>query len=69
MRFILFFVPENGSSTASISVSQQSVNVSAGKEIVVNGENGYSEGNGKQNSSHDEEIDLQEWYRTCSYLD
>jgi hypothetical protein len=62
---------ENGSSyvpasttttTASVFAGQQSVNGYIGKEVVVNGENGNSEsnGNGKQSSSQDEELDLQE---------
>ncbi|CAJ2655108.1 unnamed protein product [Trifolium pratense] len=60
---------ENGSSyvpasttTASVSAGQQSVNGYIGKEVVANGENGNSEsnGNGKQSSSQDEELDLQE---------
>ncbi|KHN11719.1 Zinc finger CCCH domain-containing protein 53 [Glycine soja] len=46
-------------STASVSAGQQPVNISVGKEVVVNGENGYKEGNGKQSSSHDD-CDLQE---------
>ncbi|KHN11720.1 Zinc finger CCCH domain-containing protein 53 [Glycine soja] len=46
-------------STASVSAGQQPVNIAIGKEVVVNGENGYNEGNGKQNSSHDD-CDLQE---------
>ncbi|XP_020214246.1 zinc finger CCCH domain-containing protein 53 isoform X2 [Cajanus cajan] len=56
---------ENGSSSAAASTApvsagqQQAVNVLVGKEVVVNGENGYSEGNGKQSSSH-EDRDLQE---------
>ncbi|XP_047176477.1 zinc finger CCCH domain-containing protein 53-like isoform X2 [Vigna umbellata] len=55
---------ENGStsappSTDSVSAGLQSVNVSVGKEVVVNGENGLNEGNDKQNSGH-EDIDLQE---------
>ncbi|KAG4966766.1 hypothetical protein AAZX31_12G010900 [Glycine max] len=55
---------ESGSSSApasiaSVSVGQQQVNISVGKEVDVNGENGYDEGNGKQSSSH-EDRDLQE---------
>ncbi|XP_061352429.1 zinc finger CCCH domain-containing protein 53-like isoform X2 [Gastrolobium bilobum] len=46
-------------STASVSVGQQPVNISVGKEVMVKEENGYSEGNGKQSSSH-EDRDLQE---------
>ncbi|XP_027356278.1 zinc finger CCCH domain-containing protein 53 isoform X2 [Abrus precatorius] len=46
-------------STASVSAGQQQVNISAGKEVVVNGESGCNEGNGKLNSSH-EDRDLQE---------
>ncbi|KAL5143413.1 Zinc finger CCCH domain-containing protein 53 [Glycine soja] len=46
-------------STASVSAGQQPVNIAIGKEVVVNGENGYKEGNGKQSSSHDD-CDLQE---------
>jgi hypothetical protein len=38
--------------------------------VVVNGENVNSEsnGNGKQSSSQDEELDLQEWYKTCFFI-
>ncbi|KAL2329307.1 hypothetical protein Fmac_022734 [Flemingia macrophylla] len=56
---------ENGSSSAAASTApvsagqQQPVNVSVGKEMMVNGENGYNESNGKQSSSH-EDRDLQE---------
>ncbi|TKY67944.1 Zinc finger CCCH domain-containing protein 53 [Spatholobus suberectus] len=46
-------------STSSVSAGQQPVNISVGKEVVVNGENGYNEGNGKQSSGH-EDRDLQE---------
>ncbi|KAG4966765.1 hypothetical protein JHK87_032416 [Glycine soja] len=45
--------------TASVSTGQQSVNISVGKEVMVNGEDGYDEGNGRQSSSHDD-CDLQE---------
>jgi len=69
---MLFLIPESGSSsapacTASVSAGQQQVNISVSKEMVVNGENGYSEGNGKQSPSH-EDRELQEWYKNCSYL-
>ncbi|XP_028776359.1 zinc finger CCCH domain-containing protein 53 isoform X1 [Neltuma alba] len=52
-------------STASIPVDQQplqqAINVSAGKEVTVNGENGNTEGNGKQSSSSShEDRELQE---------
>ncbi|RDX96852.1 Zinc finger CCCH domain-containing protein 53, partial [Mucuna pruriens] len=48
-------------STASIDQQplQQAVNISVGKEVAVNGENGNSDDNGKQSSSH-EDRDLQE---------
>ncbi|KAK7341148.1 hypothetical protein VNO80_24073 [Phaseolus coccineus] len=46
-------------STVSVSAGQQPVNISVGKEMVVNGENGYNEGNGKQSPSH-EDRELQE---------
>ena len=66
-------ISESGSSSApasiaSVSVGQQQVNISVGKEVDVNGENGYDEGNGKQSSSH-EDRDLQEWYKTFSYFE
>ncbi|QCD88944.1 hypothetical protein DEO72_LG3g3496 [Vigna unguiculata] len=48
------------SSTASVSAGQQQpVNISVGKEMVVNGENGYDEGSGKQSPSR-EDRELQE---------
>jgi len=70
---LCYLVPENGSTsappcTASVSAGQQSVDISIGKEVVVNGENGLNEGNEKQNSGH-EDIDLQEWYKTCFCLE
>ncbi|KAL2330735.1 hypothetical protein Fmac_018316 [Flemingia macrophylla] len=50
-------------STASIPVDQQplqqAVNISVGKELAVNGENGNSDGDGKLSSSH-KDRDLQE---------
>nr|KYP59561.1 Zinc finger CCCH domain-containing protein 46 [Cajanus cajan] len=50
-------------STASIPVDQQplqqAVNISVGKEVAVNGENGNSDRDGKQSSSH-KDRDLQE---------
>jgi len=56
------------SSTASVSAGQQQpVNISVGKEMVVNGENGYDEGSGKQSPSR-EDRELQEWYKNCCYL-
>lgn len=64
-------IPENGSCSASASTVSASAGqqVSAGKEeVVVNVENGDSEGSGKQSSSH-EDCDLQEWYETCSHLE
>jgi len=71
---LCYLVPENGltsapPSTASVSAGQQSVKVAVGKEVVVvNGEKGLNEGNDKQKSGH-EDVDLQEWYKTCSYLE
>jgi hypothetical protein len=63
-----YLIAEIGSSSApasavSVSVGQQPLNVSVSKEVVVNGENGYSQGNGKQSSNH-EDRDLKEWYKT-----
>lgn len=78
--YTVFLISENGSSyvrastitttTTSVYVGQQSLNGYIGKEVVVNGENGNSEsnGNGKQSSSQDEELDLQEWYKTCFFI-
>lgn len=49
-------------SNASVSAGQQSVKGYAGKEVLVNGENGNSESNenGKPSSSHEEELNLHE---------
>lgn len=52
-------IPENGLNSAP--AGQQPVKISVGNEVVVNGENGYSEGNGKLISNHEEKNDLQEW--------
>ena len=72
---IYYMIPESGSSSAPatsaapVSVGQQQpVNISVGKEVGANGENGYSDGNGKQSSSP-EDRDLQEWYKTYSHLE
>lgn len=70
--YLWYLISESGSSSApasttSVSAGQQPVNISVGKEMVVNGENGYDEGNGKQSPSH-EDRELQEWYKNCSYL-
>lgn len=71
--YLCYLIPESGSisapaSTVSVSAGQQQqVNVSVMKEVVVNGENGYSEGNNKKQRSSHEERDLQEWYRACSH--
>jgi len=58
-------------SNASVSAGQQSVNGYVGKEVLVNGENGNSESNenGKPSSSHEEELNLHEWYKTYFHLD
>lgn len=58
-------------SNASVSAGQQSVKGYAGKEVLVNGENGNSESNenGKTSSSHEEELNLHEWYKTYFHLD
>ena len=70
---LCYLIPESGSTsapagTASVSTGQQQVNISVGKEVMVNGEDGYDEGNGRQSSSHDD-CDLQEWYKNCSHLE
>ncbi|XP_061352475.1 zinc finger CCCH domain-containing protein 53-like isoform X2 [Gastrolobium bilobum] len=53
---------ESGSGSApasTASVPVEAVNISVDNEVAVNGENGNSDGNGKQSSSH-EDRDLQE---------